>query len=135
MDAKEWLFRAKYINIEINSLRRERKEALEQALSMTQPTDRVKVSSGGNASEARILRYIEYADRINELLDMRLQVKEEILTAISKIENATYRSILTMRYLEFKPWQKIADSLNYSRRQVERLHGGALLIIQKIIDE
>ena len=136
ISAKEWMLRAKHLDIEINSLERERKAALERALSMTQPTDNEHISvSSGNPSEAKILKYIEYAEKINERIDKLVDVREEILSAIAQIKSSTLRSILTMRYIEFKSWERIADNLSYSRRQVERLNGQALLVISKIINK
>lgn len=64
----------------------------------------------------------EITQEIDELIDKKRVAKEEI----DKIEDATLRSILTMRYIEMLKWEEIAVQLNYDYRHVLRLHGEAL---------
>ena len=71
MNAKEWLLRYKNLNIEINFLRRQRKDALEQAFS-ARPSDEERIANGGKASDAYTNNRLEYACKISNLLDARV---------------------------------------------------------------
>ena len=50
----------------------------------------------------------------------------EIARAIQKLDNYDYQDLLVMRYVLGKPWEKIAEDMNYGIRNVHRLHGEAL---------
>lgn len=48
------------------------------------------------------------------------------IEAINKINNETYKELLTLRYIKGYTWQHIEDSMSYSHAQVHRLHQRAL---------
>ena len=50
----------------------------------------------------------------------------EIGKAIQKFDNYDYQDLLVKRYVLGKPWEKIAEEMNYGIRNVHRLHGEAL---------
>ena len=52
---------------------------------------------------------------------------------IAEVPDTTLRTLLTKRYLNFEKWEKIAVDLNYSWRQVMRLHGQALRAAEPLI--
>lgn len=57
--------------------------------------------------------------------------KDEVLQSIEKIENNTYKEVLTLRCIKGYSWQKISFIMNYSKRQVERIYKKALKEIDK----
>ena len=48
------------------------------------------------------------------------------MSAIERVNDCTLRKLLIKRYLQFKTWEQIAVEMNYSWRQIVRLHGKAL---------
>jgi len=64
----------------------------------------------------------ELGGDINDLLDL----KKEIAAAIKAVDNADYRILLELRYLAFKPWSDIAETMHYGRKYIFRLHEQAL---------
>jgi DNA-directed RNA polymerase specialized sigma subunit len=53
--------------------------------------------------------------------------------AIAKVEDGTQRVILTQRYLQGLNFKRIARNLNYSNRQILRIHAKALDSVSKYI--
>lgn len=69
--------------------------------------------------------------RIEEYLEAAEQVQE----AIEAVENPDYKTILRMRYLNFKPWDVIAQALHFSSVWIYHLHKKALTAVGKAIME
>lgn len=69
--------------------------------------------------------------RIEEYLEAAEQVQE----AIEAVENPDYKTILRMRYLNFKPWDVIAQALHFSSVWIYHLHKKALAAVGKAIME
>ena len=73
-------------------------------------------------------------DMVDDLLDKVLQVEEkqhEILNKLDNIEQP-YRNILDKVYIQGKSLVRVADEMNYSYRQMCRLHGDALSQYDKL---
>lgn len=73
----------------------------------------------------------EMEEKLDKLIDEFVDKKNLIISQIDKIENETYYEILFARYIEKKTFEKIADEMTYSWRQVIRLHGRALQEFEK----
>lgn len=130
MTTKEWLSRATDIDREIGRLLREKRRAYERCLSVT---SRCSVTGGvsGTKDPHKYDALVEYESLIDEKIDELYAVKQEILTAIWSIEDATLREVLQRKYIEFQSLEQIAVGMNYSYRQVKRLHGKALTAIER----
>lgn len=127
MTTKEWLMRGWEINKEINALLEEKERAFSHACSVTAPTDREHVTTTRrNTFEEKTVRYADYEKKIDRRIDELYQIKQEILSAIERVNDYTLRKLLIKRYLQFKTWEQIAVEMNYSWRQIVRLHGKAL---------
>lgn len=133
--AKEWLNRGRELNSEINSLIKKQQRALEQACNTTSPLQQDKVqSSKGNTAESNMIRYADYNDKIKKKVDELHEVKKEILSAISKLDNKVYKTLLTERYIKFSRWEQVAKSINKTCNNTKaRLHGLALKAITQYI--
>lgn len=66
--------------------------------------------------DARILGQLEAIER----------QRAEIISAIDRLKDGRYRAVLLHRYINGKTFEEIAESMNYSRRQIIRLHSEAL---------
>lgn len=134
MTAKEWLSRGRRLDIEINALLKEQEQALQMATSTVTNIKGERVqTSKRNTAENRFIHYAEYSKTIDERIDELYRIKAEISQMISKVENNTLRQLLTLRYINFETWEKIAEELDYSREWITKaLHPRALLAIEKI---
>lgn len=127
MTAKEWLNRGRNLNEEINALIKAKEKALYDACNVSIAYDKERVqTSQNNSTEAKFTRFADYSKYIDERIDKLYKIKQEILKAVSAVDNSTYRALLIERYINFKTWEQIADYMNYSRMHVTRLHGRAL---------
>ena len=130
---KEWLRRGWRIERRINNLMEEKDWMFEIATSTTsRPSDVNVQQGGGNSTEARMLRYAEYSNLLDNMIDELVDTKCEIMKLIKKVEDARYQELLILRYIEFNSWNDISNKMGYEYRHVLRLHGKALLAAEKI---
>ena len=64
----------------------------------------------------------EVSGDLNELVDL----KSNITHLIKSLQNRDYQTLLELRYLCFKPWEQVADSMGYSLHHLYKLHNAAL---------
>lgn len=124
MTTKEWLSRATNIDKEIGRLLRERRAAWDRAVSVTSRLNANNVS--GTKDPHKYDTLVAYENLIDAKVDELYAVKQEILIAIDRVQNDTLKALLLERYINGKKWEQIAIDLNYSWRQIIRLHGQAL---------
>lgn len=132
--AKDWLMRGWRLDREINSLNEARSRAYAQltggAISYGEKVQKTKLN---NQEELRIA-YLAYEDKINRRIAELIKVKTEILTAVEMVNNPTLRTLLIERYINFKTWEQVAESMGYSAEWTEiRLHKMALTKIGEVI--
>lgn len=128
---KQWLSRARWINIEIRDLHRKESEARDRLTKITQSyeSDGVQMTKDPHKFD----RLAELQNLIDEKIAEQTAVKTEIMEAIYKVKFTEWRLILTKRYFDMKTWEQIAHEMNYSVMSVTRKHGYALQEIQKHI--
>ena len=126
-DAKRWLNRGWVINLEINALEKLKEETFASMISSTASPDAVPVS--GSKDPHKFDRYAVLSSTLDERIDELVSIKEEIVRAVSQIDNSRYRTLLISRYTRFMTWERISDEMHYSIRSVMRLHEKALQAI------
>ncbi len=67
---------------------------------------------------------------VDEAIDGLVELKADIMKAISRVPDDRERVVLELRYLAFKDWAAIAEMLRLHIRQVYRLHEEALKHIE-----
>ena len=81
-------------------------------------------------TEAPFVKCFEKIDVIQRDVEKKvaylIQLKEEINTAIDKLESRDEQLVLRYRYLDDCTWEEISRMLNVSLRTVHRIHGSAL---------
>jgi len=128
LNAKEFLEQVRYVDRAIDSkleqVHRLRNEAT-KATSLVSDMPR-----GGSPNlqrlEDTIVKIIDLEQEINRdidrLIDMKIGARESINAMVSPDE----RLILEMRYLCYKTWTEIAETIGCSESNIYRLHGFAL---------
>ena len=124
---KEWLNKGRNLDTELKQLREERKIALDLACSCTAACSNEKVqSSTKNASDGKFAAYTEYSAMIDKKEFDLLAYKSRMHNLINQLDNPTYRELLSLRYINCKTWEQIAEDMHYMIRNVYVLHGNAL---------
>ena len=136
MTSKEWLNRGYKLDKEINALLKEQSAALTRATGSTCGTNAERVqTSRRNTTEDRFINYASYSELIDNRIDELYAIKQEILSAISKVNDAVLRTLLIEKYVNFHTWEQIACNMNYSYvHVVHNLHPKALNAISKIVN-
>lgn len=80
-----------------------------------------------------VTKIIEMQDEINRLIDLYIDKKAYFSGIIDSLQNPVQIRVLYGHYYHGKSFQKIADELGYSRRNICYIHGDALVAVEKII--
>ena len=131
MTAKEWLSRARTIDGELRALEEARAKLEAQLTKATQVLSGDPVQSTKDPHKFDELG--GYALAIREATKLCHKIKSETLAVIMQVDNSTYRQLLVMRYLNGKTFERIAVEMNFSWRQVHRIHGRALIAVAEVL--
>ncbi len=134
-EAKEYLQQVRKAKLHISSLQEEIETMKELAVSIGSISQDEKVMSSVSQDKmADIICKIE--DRVAELktkMTEYIQLRAEIMAAISKVDNDDYQQILYKKYCQMKKWEEIALEMSYTYQWVCKLHGRALEEIREIL--
>ena len=126
---KEELMQYGSIELEVKQIK-ERIEYLEEKKTRIKSQVITDMPEGGGEEGADILTLttkiedsqIKLIQKQSKLVD----IMESIEHTIDGLEDSTERLILRSRYLQCKKWEEICVELNYSWRQIHRLHSNIL---------
>ena len=124
---KEELMQYHSVELEVKQLA-ERIEELQERKTSIRSQIITDMPTGGESMDILTLitkiedSQIELIKKQSKLVD----IMESIEYAIDKLEDSTDRLILRSRYLQGKKWEEICVELNYSWRQIHRLHSNIL---------
>jgi hypothetical protein len=100
-------------------------------LSAVVNEERVQTSPDFDKMSGKVDKILKMESKIDNLIDEYVDKKNLIISQIDSMENEIYYQILFARYIEKKTFEKIADEMSYSWRQIIRLHGVALQEFEK----
>ena len=125
---KEELMQYKTKKVEIKQLKERIKELEERKTSIkSQVITDMPTGNGEGTDILSLIVMIEDAE--TELIQKEKQLiatMNKIEHTIDNVENSLDRCILRARYIECKAWEQICVELNYSWRQIHRLHSNIL---------
>lgn len=87
---------------------------------------------GGARYEREIIRIIDLENEIDCLLDEYVELKHKIIGQLHDLNNADQIKILYKRYVLYEKFEQIADDLNFSVRNVYKVHDRGLQEFQEI---
>ena len=133
MDTKQYLNQISRLDRMIQNKLAEISQLRELAMSVSAVKNEERVQTTPNFDKigTAYCKIEEMEEKLDKLIDEYVDKKNLIISQIDKIENETYYEILFARYIEKKTFEKIADEMTYSWRQIIRLHGGALQEFEK----
>ena len=110
-------------------LRRAQELGLQSTAIGSMTPKEVRVLSSPPLSAGYEDKVIDKADLekiLREELAVLLSVKRSVIRMIEKIPDRQQRMILEMRYVQLMSWNRIIRVINYSDRQVFRIHRKAV---------
>lgn len=135
MTAKQYLQRAYNLRRRIAAKEMHLEELRTQAEHITADLNGMPRGSGPSSPVERVA--VQIADLSWELeldwLDV-LVYQEEIRKTIDRVGDATMSQLLSLRYLSYKTWREIAETMHYSPRHITRLHAKALALVDHVLE-
>jgi DNA-directed RNA polymerase specialized sigma subunit len=77
-------------------------------------------------TEEILAKIVDLEKEIDADVDRLISIRDNIKAIIEAVEDDRERLLLQYRYLDGKTFEKIAVEMNYSWRQIHRLHSRAL---------
>jgi DNA-directed RNA polymerase specialized sigma subunit len=132
MTAKEYLRQVRWIDQRIDSKIALTERLRDTATKATFTMSDMPRSDSPNLQrmESVIVKIIDMECSINEDIDRLVDLKHTVIAAIRALRNPEQELLMEQHYLNYRSWEDIATMMNYSTRQVLRLHGEALQKIQ-----
>ena len=132
-DIKKYLNRAYKCTRKKEMLEREYKQKQKEVGNISVCYDEIKTNNINSKVENKALELIRLKNDI-DLHNIEIdRLRREIECVIDKVDDDNLKTLLRLRYLEFKKWKDIMYILNYSRANVFILHNKALDKIYEIL--
>lgn len=128
MTAKEYLARIQIYRSQLDTITLRMEELYTEAegvKAIVYDKDKVQVSPE-NRFEAAMIRLEAEAEKWARARKRYEEEARKRIGMIERLDNNAHVRVLTLRYIEGKRWEEIAEELHYSFRHVTRLHGEAL---------
>ena len=84
-------------------------------------------------TEATATKLIELREAQRDLVDKLWTKRIEIERVIFMIEDATFAELLQRKYIRLQKWEDVAADMKFDNRYIYKLHGKALVEVEKII--
>ena len=134
MDMETYLKQGRLLDQRINYNLRKLSELRQTAYTISSPQIsgcKVQNSHTGEAPFEKALERIEaMEERINQEIDLLVDLQEQIEGVIGQLDSEEHQMILKYRYLEGLPWDEIGELLNISISTVKRWNQNALLMLK-----
>lgn len=139
IDPKEFLGRYRYLNLKLWSRIEQAKEFKELSTSVRSfDYSKVKVQVSGHSSEAEFEQLLDKAREIEEVstaeIDELIAAKNEIEKVINQVTDPKYHIVLELKYMVGINLYEIAEKIKTTYDWACKLHGKALLEVDKIIN-
>lgn len=133
MKTKDYLSQVSRLNKMINNKLSEISQLRELSISISAIGNDEKVQTSPNFDKigTAIAKIDELESNLDKMIDEYLVKRERIIAQIDTMEEESVYQILFSRYIEKKTFEKIATEMEYSWRQIVRLHGKALQQFEK----
>lgn len=85
--------------------------------------------------EAIICKIVDLQNEINADIDRLVDIKRELRKTIESVPDVDLRTVLELRYLNFRKWEQIAVSMHYALRTVHYIHDKAIEYLETVSKE
>ena len=129
MTAKEYLMQIHRLDEEIKVNQRriaELQNSIGGLKAIDYSGDKVNGSHESDPMSSRVAKLIDLEKRVSaELVELQIK-KNEMISEIRRLNDTRYVTLLTMRYVDWLPWENISETMKLTLRHVFRIHGDAL---------
>lgn len=133
MTVKEWLGRGITVELEIKSLKEATARAEEQLCKTTGDISTAAVQESNlNRYEIKLYKYLHLKELTERRIAKLINIQNEVLMAIEKLQDPLHRIVLTERYISGKPFPEIANDIHYSERWTIELVNKAIAEVGKL---
>lgn len=94
-----------------------------------------KVQSSSEGKEALMCKYVDGKNVLMSLMAKKFDKLIKCNSTIEKINNERYQQVLRLKYMQGMTLHDISKQMKYSKRQIERYHGSALIAYEELISE
>lgn len=128
VNAKQYLKQAYKLNerIESDKIELENLRSLSTSIAGDMTQEKVQSSASGDKTLNIICAIVDLEDEIKNEIEKLIRLKKQIRDVINKVEDVDEMLVLKYRYLMFLQWDEICEKMNYSKRQMYRIHYSAL---------
>lgn len=98
------------------------------ATNITVATDneRVQTSGGKDRVGGIVSKFVDAENESKKIIDEYIEKRKRIINQIDSMPQTNHYQVLFSKYVKYKTLDQIAEEMNYSWRQVARIHGSAL---------
>lgn len=101
------------------------------SVSVSNEKEKVQTSADKDRLGSTVAKIIDLERETNALVDNFIDKRNHIIEQIDSMEDSNMYHVLSARYVSNKNFDDIAKEMFYSRMQVNRIHGKALLEFEK----
>ena len=136
MNAKEYLSQLeqmdKLLKIKEDQIKRVRDWGTRYTTAIR--PDRVVESRNVTRMQDASADAMDLEKELRECYDRLFALWREIDATLSQVGHLNQRMVLEKHYMEFLPWDIVAEDMDYSVRRVQQLHQEGLQAVQAILD-
>lgn len=100
-------------------------------ITVSNDTERVQTSSDKDRLGSVMAKIIDLEKETDALVDDFIAKRRHIINQIDGMEDVDMYHVLSSRYVGRKTFEDIAKNIDYTKRQVLRIHGNALIEFEK----
>lgn len=134
MNAKEYLLEIKKIRKRVNLLQTEIERLRTDAESVSINLDGMPKGSGKGTWENLAIQLAECESVLMKELSVLWSKQMKAIMLLDKLK-PKHQMILTEYYIEDKTWEQIAYEQGYTWRHCYRLHGSALIELERVMQD
>lgn len=108
-----------------------RLKAMAVSVAVSVDSERVQTSKTGDGMSSAVAKIVDAENEAQKLIENFIDKRKHIIGQIDSMEDNNFYHVLTGRYVLFKTLDEIAEEMRYSRAQINRIHGNALLAFEK----
>lgn len=137
MEAKAYLEKvSKLDKLIANKLKEiEQWKSIAEGTSISSNADRVQTSVSLHKMEDAVIRIVDLENETREMIDSYIAMKQDVISVIESLSDATLYDILHKRYIQGIPLTEVSIILDLSWESTKRKHKKALRLVQEILNE
>lgn len=133
---KHYLRQAHKAELRINS----KLEQLESLRALAEKTTSTlshtpKGQGIGTTREDILAKLVDLGDEINQDIDHLIDIKSGVQNIIKSVDEPELELLLELRYLCYRSWDYIAETMCYDKRYIHKLHSKALSAIKRTLKD